>query len=74
MSAKKKADRSHWTECSQCELYVPTKSLSQHNQLCTLKVEGSNVESSGKLQTGFIDNGILHGKITRTAPIKSKLS
>jgi hypothetical protein len=69
MSGKKQDD---WTECSKCKRYFPRKSFNHHQNMCRVREEDADVESSGK--TGYIDRGVLFGKILRIASIKSKLT
>ena len=70
MSAKKQND---WTECSKCQRHFPKKTLNGHQNTC-IQREYTHLDSTGMvtLQSGFIDRGVLFGKLLRTASMKSK--
>ncbi len=71
MSSKKEDG---WTECCQCKKYFPKKSLNQHQNVCILRQEDVDDKSFEKLQAGYIDKGVLFGKLLKTASKKSMLT
>ena len=71
MSGKKQDD---WAKCSNCKRFFPRKSFNQHQSMCIAGEKYENTESYGKFQSGFISNGLLYGKIIRTASMKSMLT